>query len=61
MRSAESTRVSSCLFADRVASVSIEAYEAECAIRSAYKQTVLATIVLFNHETNDASVVALGS
>ena len=61
MRSAESTRVSSCPFADRVASLSIQAYEAECAIRIAYKQTVLATIVLFDRETNNASVVALGS
>ena len=60
MRSAESTRVSSCLFADRLASLSINAYETNCIIRNAYKQTVLATLVLFNHESNDASVAALG-
>ena len=60
MRSAESTRVSSCLFADRIASLSINVYETNCIIRNAYKQTVLATIVLFNHESNEASVVALG-
>lgn len=48
MRSSEANRVSSCSFADRVASASIAAYRAHCPLelQSKYKQTVVAAILL---------------
>lgn len=48
MRSAEASRQSSCAFADRVATLSIEAYKRWCPIelQQSYKQTVLATVLI---------------
>lgn len=69
MRSAESSRKSSCAFADRIASISVAHYRSVCPndLRRAYRQTVLATIVLqipndliSNSEACKSSDIAVG-
>lgn len=62
IRSAEKDRVASCLFADRVASLSLKAYEEMCPdeLRKSYKQTVLSTILVFNMNCNALYVVSVG-
>jgi hypothetical protein len=48
VRSAESNRISSCSFADRVAELSISAFKLNCPsdLQDAYKQTVLAAFLI---------------
>ena len=60
MRSAESDRTSSCLFADRVSSLSISAFHDICPSEIRYKQTVLSTFLVEDRRTGHLQVVALG-
>lgn len=55
VRSAESSRISSCLFADRVAELSISAYKQNCPsdLQNAYKQTVLAAFLIQRNDSGD--------
>ena len=57
IRSAEGNRTSSCLFADRVARLSIAAFEEHCPkdLKDSYKQTVLAAFLIQRRSTSNAS------
>jgi hypothetical protein len=50
LRSAEASRVSSCLFADRVATLALAAFRARCppALLDSYRQTVVAAFLIRN-------------
>lgn len=55
VRSAESSRISSCLFADRVAELSISAFKRHCPsdLQDAYKQTVLAAFLIQRDDSGE--------
>ena len=60
VRSAESNRVASCLFADRIAQLSIAEYKSQCSsdIQDSYKQTVLAAFFIQRSYTEKSAVVS---
>jgi double-stranded RNA-specific adenosine deaminase len=60
IRSAESNRTSSCLFADEVAKLCIETYRKICPEDICYSQTVIAGIVMENQLEQSLRVVSLG-
>lgn len=62
IRSAESERLSSCLFADKVASLSIRAFSDNCPeeIKSKYKQTVLSAFIILDSSTSEMKVISFG-
>jgi hypothetical protein len=55
VRSAESNRISSCSFADRVAELSISAFKRNCPsdLQDAYKQTVLAAFLIQRNDSGE--------
>ena len=57
VRSAESNRVASCLFADRIAQLSIAEYKSCCSsdVQDSYKQTVLAAF--FIQRNNNSEII----
>jgi hypothetical protein len=61
VRSAEKDRESSCLFADRVAKLSISTFQSVCPrdLQESYRQTVLATFVIqrVNVDQDDGSLI----
>jgi hypothetical protein len=61
VRSAEKDRESSCLFADRVAKLSISTFQSVCPrdLQESYRQTVLATFVIqrVNVDKADGSLI----
>ena len=61
VRTAERDRESSCLFADRVAKLSISTFQSVCPrdLQESYKQTVLATFLMqrMNLDKTDGSLI----
>ena len=62
VRSAESSRISSCSFADRVAELSISAFKRNCPsdLQDAYKQTVLAAFLIQRNDIGGEQEQNLG-
>lgn len=65
IRSAEKDRESSCLFADRVAKLSISTFQSVCPrdLQESYKQTVLATFIIqrVHVPRTDGSMIVLNT
>eukprot|EP01041_Mallomonas_annulata_P006846 gene6846-13862_t len=62
IRSAESSRISSCPFPDTIATLSIQEFKRRCPIscKDAYKQTVLAAFLIQDGNSNPPIVVSFG-
>jgi hypothetical protein len=60
IRSAESSRISSCSFADRVAELSVSVFKLNCPsdLQDAYKQTVLAAFLIQRNDSGEEQNIA---